>query len=37
MVDENNDEKETIELKTVYSLYLDKRHGILKNTHFKSL
>ena len=35
LVDKKIDEKEALELKKIYSLYLDKRKDIMKNTQFK--
>ena len=35
MIDKRNDEKETMELKKIYSHYLDKRSEIMKNTSFR--
>ena len=35
MIDKKNDEKETMELKKIYSHYLDKRSEIMKNTSFR--
>ena len=35
MVDKKIDEKEALELKKIYNLYIDKRSKIMKNTQFK--
>ena len=35
MIDKENDEKETLELKKTYNHYIDKRSEIMKNKHFR--